>query len=97
MSSCPTYPGPCGNSTRCSASRIEGAQYHDAESCDAARCRCPMGARLDIDLSFLRVFLAKPTNPTQQPGTITAFSVAPDRFAKSAARKDRVRPRRQKM
>ncbi len=39
----------------------------------------------------------EPTNPTQQPGTITAFSAAPDRFAKSAARKDRVRPRHQKM
>jgi hypothetical protein len=29
------------------------------------------------------------TNPTQQPGTNTAFSAAPDRFAKSAARKVR--------
>ena len=70
-----------GSSTR-------GSQYHEAGSCDVACRNRAAVARSDIDHPFMR----ESTNPTQQPGCF-GYVVAkhPDRFAKSAARKDRVR------
>jgi len=79
---------------RRSASNTRGSLYQDAGNCGEACRKRAAEARSDM---VLRTLSRKSNQPNPTTRDDYGFSAAPDRFAKSAARKDRVRPRRQKM